>query len=866
MPPPADILAALHWQYPQAAAVVIPLAVGLSALTVWTYVPQVRRTGRRWAWVLPGLRVAAVVTLAVSLMRPAVTRPRTPGERGPVVILVDDSRSMSVTDTGRPAGERVAVAAALGKLPAGSRDASTVAFEADAERLSAVTDDVARARSEVEYARLAGRGDDVAAAGLATAEAAVHRAARAASADAAAAGLVSTPQLDRALAYLSAVPVGVDADVWLDHVGDRARTAAAEAGRARVAADGRLYDDDPAVHDAADAVADQPRERLAWAAAADLTARLGPGVPAVVYAVGDRATPMADADHPTPADGTASDLAGGIRTVLVHLAGTAAVDDDPPRAVVLLSDGRQVGGEPAESVAAVAPGVPVLTVAVASPTPSPNVAVTDLFVPQVAHVGEGVVCRATVRAVGLNGASTGVRFSAGGDEQDRRVAFADDRPVTVPFTWVPRAAGVTQASVRATPLPDEATDADNVQRRWTRVLSTPTRVAVLTTVDGPAFEAAVSALSHAPSVELSAAVLPAAATSPAVRMLGRADVAVLVGVAPRSLTAAQWEAVVRLVTDRGGGVVLVGGAGGFGSNVPPTSPLAKLLPFAGTLPTWVARPLHGLRPTAEADAPHLSADPADDRQRWADLPAVDGVLPLANLRPDVRPLIEGGDGTVVAAERRVGPGRSICLGTDGLSEWRGHDGDDLDRFWLALVRAAGGPPYAVTSAGVSLDADAFAIGPGQPLRVRARAEPDAAVRLTVRRADGTTVRVAALATQSGGRSEATVGGLPAGDYTVSAGTADGRSARVPLRVRPSYDAELADVSGDGGFLRRLADATGGRPFRLEQLDAVASRLATGPAEASGLVERSLWDGTPLVALVVGLLTAEWALRKRAGLA
>ncbi len=886
-------LAALHWGYPQAGPVVLPLGLALAGYTVWAYARQVRGAGR-WAWVLAGLRVAALTLVAVSVLRPSVTRPRAAAERGPVVFVLDDSRSMAATDTGRPPGQRVAVAAALGRLPAGTRDAGATAVEAGAERLADGADAVARARADVGYARLAGRDDAAAAARLADAADAV----RAAAGSVAAADAGRTPALGRPLASIAAVPASVEREAWLDRLADRARSAAAAAADARVAADARLYDDDPAVRDAADAVAGRPRIDLAWAAVYDpragLRARLGDGRPTVGFAVGDRVTPLAADPAPPPADGAASDLAGGVRAVLDRLAATSAPDADPPRAVVLVSDGRQVNGEPAESVAAAAAGVPVYTLAVASRSPSPNLAVTDLAVPPVVYPGEPVVVRATVRGTALAGVSTDVALVAGGGGPPvvRRVTLAGDR-TAVALAWTPAGSGPVPVTVRVTPVAGEATPDDNAATRWTDVAAGPVRVTVLAAAGDPDAEAATAALAQAAGVRLTAgrfAAGPTASrpttgptTGPTVEDVGRSDVALLFGVTARSLSAAQWEAVERLVADRGGGVILAAGEGGFGPPGPPTTPLARLLPFAGPPPAWVPRPPGALRPTADPDAPRLADDPAEDARRWAAFPPADGHLPLTSVRPDTRVLADcpadgfAADAVPALVERRVGPGRVLCLGVDQTGRWRAGPagGADAARFWTALVRTAAGRDYAAESGGVAVGADPTAVAPGQPVRVRLRLSgPDGLPPITpvacearVLGPGGAVVRAVPLRPRAAGRYEGAVAGLPAGAFTVEA-TAAGYAGRprVPLDVRPSFDAELADLAGDDGFLRRLADATGGRSYRLDQLDALAARLATPSPEPPRPVDLALWDGPYLYAAVLGLLTAEWALRRRAGLA
>jgi hypothetical protein len=124
-----------------------------------------------------------------------------------------------------------------------------------------------------------------------------------------------------------------------------------------------------------------------------------------------------------------------------------------------------------------------------------------------------------------------------------------------------------------------------------------------------------------------------------------------------------------------------------------------------------------------------------------------------------------------------------------------------------------------------------------------------------------------------GRLEATVGPLRQGDYELR--VADGSPAPatrpagdllLPLHVGNSYEAELADVSPDHAVLRRLADASGGEFFTLDQVNRLSDRLALAAERRPRFVEQRLWDSPYLFAFVVGCLAAEWAARKRIGLA
>src|SRR5437588_1697360 len=110
------------------------MALALTAAVLWLYPSQVRSVGiAGWAPLL--LRWVAIGALAASLLRPVVVQPKTAEELGSVLVLFDCSKSMSVIDTGRGIEQRVALADALGGLPAGVRSATAATVAADLKQL-----------------------------------------------------------------------------------------------------------------------------------------------------------------------------------------------------------------------------------------------------------------------------------------------------------------------------------------------------------------------------------------------------------------------------------------------------------------------------------------------------------------------------------------------------------------------------------------------------------------------------------------------------------------------------------------------------------------------------------------------------------
>ena len=78
--------------------------------------------------------------------------------------------------------------------------------------------------------------------------------------------------------------------------------------------------------------------------------------------------------------------------------------------------------------------------------------------------------------------------------------------------------------------------------------------------------------------------------------------------------------------------------------------------------------------------------------------------------------------------------------------------------------------------------------------------------------------------------------------------------------------ELAELTADRDFLNRAAQLTGGRVAEISDADSLIDAFGA-PKET--LTERQnirLWDTWQMLVLFLGLVTTEWVIRRRSGLA
>lgn len=883
------------------SATLWPLAAALAALltfgVAWLYPDQLRGAGAA-AWAAPLLRWVGLVALALSLLKPVFLQPRSAEQTGAVVVLVDCSKSMSVVDSGRTPAEQVALAGSLGRLPAGVRSRTVSPLRDELDRIESRLQSVMAARSDLDYARVSGRGISEK---LQRLTELVSRYAQAVNELLAKADLLEFgSSLRQQINQLKPIPPADSAENWTDEARRRVERAQAAAVEYQAAQDEQLYKDNAQVRAACQKISKSSRLALAESALlhpqTGLVARLGSGEPTIGLAIHHDLTPITLSDLGQPvadleltADANESNLTGAVAAAINGLA------NRPVRAVVLFSDGRQVGAR-GEVTSALRPsGVPVFTVGLA-PARTPDVSLSNVSLSaSSAFAGETLEADAVVNVEGDLKLPSDLQVAGSSGQTTERLApraRSDSRQrgkelsATFNIAIRPRnGAAAERLTFSVPPSGGEATNANNQVERWVKVSSSRLKVALCTAAPTWDFQYLRSSMERRPWVQLSAQVL-----DPANPRLGLTpdqvldqDVVVLSDVPVTALDVNQWDAIHRLVNDRGGSVLLVAGTA-FDIADYAHQPIARtLLPFHDVRPIWKLWPgeqpaFHFIpTPQGEREALRLGGGP-DDSRRWQELPGVFHYLqiPQGAMDPGVVPLLTEADGGgAVLTQRRMGSGLVLFLGINETWRWRLKGAErEADRFWRQLIRHAGGEPYAVTRGGLALDIDKVAAQPGQTLRLRARVRGTPAQRQTTCAVqilhDGkviSTRRLGATAAE-GGHFEGELADLPPGDYQIQLRPAsnDGAAVSVPLHIAESDEAEMRDVSGDPEMLARISRSSGGQYLSIDQVDSLPERLNALHETESQFVRHPVWNSPLFFCFVLACLAGEWALRKRFGLA
>jgi hypothetical protein len=398
------------------------------------------------------------------------------------------------------------------------------------------------------------------------------------------------------------------------------------------------------------------------------------------------------------------------------------------------------------------------------------------------------------------------------------------------------------------------------------------------------------------------------------------DCIILGDVEPAQLPLPERKRLEKYVADRGGTLVLLAGKRALplaypeGDAAGDADPLRKMLPIDDP---HVVAPEDGFSVMLTAEGRDtefmkLDADNAKSDTRWSELPkhywaVVGKVKPGARAlafvdtppvpKPGERPGKNKPEETsTLIVRQNYGFGRVLYVGVDSTWRWRYKVGDTLHhRFWGQAIRwAAADKPLTTGNEHVRFGTPQPVYRQGQEVEVVVRLgeevgtlKSDMVAGARIIRKDPRTQKEDAVALVPLNRREAQprvldgkVRDLPAGSYEIelvipyladklkpAAPTPDGKpdTMRGPFTVLPPESTEMIDLETKWPLLEELAAKSGGKVFTPDECGALLQLLiARGKPHTDHYAQR-LWEWWVLLALIVGLLTAEWVARKFAGL-
>jgi hypothetical protein len=372
----------------------------------------------------------------------------------------------------------------------------------------------------------------------------------------------------------------------------------------------------------------------------------------------------------------------------------------------------------------------------------------------------------------------------------------------------------------------------------------------------------------------------------------------------------QLQMLADFVGVRGGGMLLLGGRHAFGEGGYADTPLASVMPvvIAGeAVPdslTFLADIKPDLTPAGAASAAtQIAATDEKSSERWKTMPEVTSVNYLRGLKPGAVVLVngvvpdgkraDGPEGHVrhyeqpVLAYQRYGKGLAIALPVEDTYLWRMEsDVDDptFVTFWRQLLRwLTSDVPNRIT-----VTAQSDVTGQRDPIALTA----DVADSSFVMRNDAHVV--AHLTAPSGatrdvpmewavdrdGEYRATFTPDEAGNYQIVADASTpshGRAAAdtsrdqtsdpTYVRVNPAEETsrEFVDAEMRASLLQRISRETGGKFYTPATVSALPEDISLSKRGVTVVNQMDLWDMPFIFLMLIGLVCAEWAYRKKRGL-
>ncbi|MHB1225777.1 MAG: glutamine amidotransferase, partial [Gemmatimonadaceae bacterium] len=351
-------------------------------------------------------------------------------------------------------------------------------------------------------------------------------------------------------------------------------------------------------------------------------------------------------------------------------------------------------------------------------------------------------------------------------------------------------------------------------------------------------------------------------------------------------TAAQLRLLADYVGERGGALLFLGGRQSFGEGGYAGTPLAEVMPVTFDDRRDSGEPAVAelsVTPTAAGRVhPVTQVAPTRDSSdaRWPTLPPLTAVNRLRGVKPGATVLLTGGtgsDATPVLAWQRYGSGLAAALAVQDSWTWQMHadiavDDQTHERFWRQLLRwlSSDVSPRATLLASAEL-----VEAGGAPVALRAGVRDsgyagvnDATVSAVIRAPSGAeqTVRMAWTGDDDGdyrGAFSPSEDGAHDVRLVADAG-GDRLEARTTVVRTSDGAAEFFDAGRREPLLRRLAEESGGRYYRLDDVDALAREIMYTDSGNTVVERKELWDMPVVLLVLVGLLSAEWAYRRMRG--
>lgn len=355
-------------------------------------------------------------------------------------------------------------------------------------------------------------------------------------------------------------------------------------------------------------------------------------------------------------------------------------------------------------------------------------------------------------------------------------------------------------------------------------------------------------------------------------------------------TVDQLRMIADFVSQRGGGLLALGGRHAFAEGGYAGTPVADVLPVVleprgGSEEPYFAELKVELTPFGMTHpVTRLGANEEENAKRWAALPPLSTFNPIGRVKPGATTLLTGTSDSrrvarqAVATFQRYGRGKALAFTVQDSWQWQMHADMALEdmtheTLWRQLLRwLVSYVPGPVTVATVR---DRFA--PGERVTVLAEVDDDtylkvnnAEVRAEIKGPTGDVVELPMEWTvEKDGEYRASFLPQDKGLYEIRVEAQRGKETLgtgVAYIEATELASEYFGAEMRSPLLKRIAEETGGRFYTPATVAALAEDLSYTEGGTTILEERDLWDMPAIFLLLLALVAVEWSYRKLRGLA
>ncbi|HEY0007707.1 MAG TPA: VWA domain-containing protein [Tepidisphaeraceae bacterium] len=571
----------------------------------------------------------------------------------------------------------------------------------------------------------------------------------------------------------------------------------------------------------------------------------------------------------------------------------------PLAGVFLITDGGSNAGSSPLVAAELAKreGVPIYAWGVGV-TRLRDVAVMAVDAREVAFLDEDLSVSARVRTTGMAGQKIKVVARLDGKTVgEEMLTIEGDGEDVVQIPISADKAGQFNLTVSVDPLAVEAVKDNNTQSQALRVIEGKIKVLVIEQQPRWEYKYLQAMLARDRRVAAQFVLLegdPAIADSPESPYLTAVptdkdalfayDVIIIGDVDPGAFSKENLASIEQFVSQFGGAIVMIAGRR-FAPLKYAGTPIEKLLPVEfdaeGTTRGFVRseKPI-AVELTAAGKASGLLRLGDDDNASarvWSALPPLYWTARVTRPKPAAEVLLVDADSSLatrfgkmpIIATQQYGSGTTMFIGTDNLWRWRKNAGDrHYTRLWGQFLQRMALPHLLGENRRTQLTADKKSYSVGERMTVFARLydkafEPltDPTVRGVLNREGGGAVPIILRRSpEQPGMYRAELTAPASGQYAFSIESDPATKLDLPV-LAPRV--EFADAAMNATLLQSIAEVSGGRFFREEDLHTLPDSISGKTEKVRSSVDVDIWASPIFFILILVLAGVEWAMRKAA---